>query len=87
MQKGELSRVSAKLVSNLVYSQDDLAGQARMIGNLAVNGLAPTLMDQLPQQFSTVTPADIQQVARQYLVKERLSTLHLIPQTKQGATP
>lgn len=87
VQKGELSRVSAKLVSNLVYSQDDLAGQARMIGNLAVNGLAPTLMDQLPQHFSTVTPADIQQVARQYLVKERLSTLHLIPQTKQGATP
>ena len=75
----EVERVTAKFVSNLVYSQDDIAGQAKMIGNLEINGLSFRLMDELPKHFETVTPQDIQRVANIYFVRDNLSTLYLSP--------
>jgi len=78
----EVERVTAKYVSNLVYSQDDIAGQARMIGNLEINGLSFRLMDELPRHFETVTPQDIQRVANVYFSRDNLSTLYLSPENK-----
>jgi zinc protease len=78
----EVERVTAKFVSNLVYSQDDIAGQAKMIGNLEINGLNFRLMDELPKHFETVTPQDIQRVANIYFTRDNLSTLYLSPENK-----
>ena len=78
----EVKRVTAKFVSNLLYSQDDLAGQAKMMGNLEVNGLSYRLMDELPQHFETVRPQDIQRVANVYFVRDNLTTLYLHPHSK-----
>ncbi|MEG0197406.1 MAG: pitrilysin family protein [Acinetobacter sp.] len=79
IQAEEVERVTAKFVSNLVYSQDDIAGQTKMIGNLEINGLSFRLMDELPKHFETVTPQDIQRVANIYFVRDNLSTLYLSP--------
>lgn len=79
IQTEEVERVTAKFVSNLVYSQDDIAGQTKMIGNLEINGLSFRLMDELPKHFETVTPQDIQRVANIYFVRDNLSTLYLSP--------
>lgn len=78
----DVERVTAKFVSNLVYSQDDIAGQAKMIGNLEINGLSFRLMDELPKHFETVTPQDIQRVANIYFTRDNLSTLYLSPENK-----
>lgn len=78
----EIKRVTAKYVSNLVYSQDDIAGQAQMIGNLEINGLSFRLMDELPKHFETVTPQDIQRVANIYFSRDNLNTLYLFPENK-----
>ncbi|NNH01291.1 insulinase family protein [Acinetobacter sp. ANC 5414] len=78
----DVERVTAKFVSNLVYSQDDIAGQAKMIGNLEINGLSFRLMDELPKHFETVTPQDIQRVANIYFSRDNLSTLYLSPDNK-----
>ena len=78
----EVERVTAKFVSNLVYSQDDIAGQTKMIGNLEINGLSFRLMDELPKHFETVTPQDIQRVANIYFSRDNLSTLYLSPENK-----
>jgi zinc protease len=78
----EIKRVTARYVSNLVYSQDDIAGQAQMIGNLEINGLSFRLMDELPKHFETVTPQDIQRVANIYFSLDNLSTLYLFPENK-----
>ena len=78
----EVERVTAKFVSNLVYSQDDIAGQTKMIGNLEINGLSFRLMDELPKHFETVTPQDIQRVANVYFSRDNLSTLYLSPENK-----
>ena len=82
IQPDEMERVSAKFVSGLVYSQDDIAGQTKMIGNLEINGLSYRLIDELPQHFETVTPQDIQRVANIYFVRDNLSTLYLSPENK-----
>ena len=78
----EVERMTAKFVSNLVYSQDDIAGQTKMIGNLEINGLSFRLMDELPKHFETVTPQDIQRVANIYFSRDNLSTLYLSPENK-----
>ena len=76
----EMTRISAKFISNLIFNQDDIAGQAKMIGNLEVNGLSYHLMDELPKHYENVSPQDIQRVANVYFVKDNLSTLYLSPE-------
>lgn len=78
----ELARISTRFISNLIYSQDSLSGQAKMIGNLEVNGLSYRLMDELPQHYDSVRAEDIQRVANAYFVRENLSTLYLLPEQK-----
>lgn len=77
--QAEIDRISKRLVANLVYSQDDISNRAKSIGNLAVNGLDFRLSEQLPQKLATVTPQDIQRVARAYFIRDNLSVLHLVP--------
>ena len=79
----ELKRVADKFMANLVYNQDDISAQAKMIGNLAVNGLSYRVMDDAAQYLKQVKPADIQRVAQQYLKRDRLSTMYLSPQPAQ----
>ena len=80
MTQQEVDRISTRFISNLIYSQDDIAGQAKMIGNLEVNGLSYRLMDELPKHFESVSVQDIQRVANAYFVRENLSTLYLSPE-------
>ena len=80
--KYELERITTRFVSNLIYNQDSIAGQAKMIGNLEVNGLSYRLMDELPKYYENVSMSDIQRVANSYFIRENLSTLYLAPETK-----
>lgn len=75
----DLERIKSNFVSNLIYSQDDIAGQAKMMGNLEVNGLSYRLMDDLPKHYEKVTAQDLQRVANAFFVRENLSTLYLSP--------
>ena len=69
----ELARISTRFISNLIYSQDSLSEQAKMIGNLEVNGLSYRLMDELPQHYDSVRAEDIQRVANAYFVQSATS--------------
>ncbi|WP_353384399.1 M16 family metallopeptidase [Acinetobacter schindleri] len=80
--KHELERITTRFVSNLIYNQDSIAGQAKMIGNLEVNGLSYRLMDELPKYYENVSMSDIQRVANNYFIRKNLSTLYLAPETK-----
>ena len=81
VNQAELDRVKNNFVSNLIYSQDDISGQANMIGNLEVNGLSFRLMDELPKHYDKVTPQDLQRIANIYFVKANLSSLYLMPES------
>lgn len=80
--KHELERITTRFVSNLIYNQDNIAGQAKIIGNLEVNGLSYRLMDELPKYYENVSMSDIQRVANTYFIRKNLSTLYLAPETK-----
>lgn len=82
IQPEELERVKSNFISNLIYSQDDIVGQARTMGNLEVNGLSYRLIDELPDHYETVTIQDLQRVAQIYFVRDNLSTLYLTPVSK-----
>lgn len=75
----ELERVRAQVIAALVYERDSIAQQASAIGQLESVGLSWTLMDEELQALAAVTPADIQQAARTFFTRSRLSTAHVLP--------
>ena len=75
----EIERAKTNTVTGLVYAQDSMEGQARIIGSLQSIGLDDRLLAQLPTKMDTVTVADIQAASKKYLVKDNLTVMHIIP--------
>ena len=75
----EISRAKTNTVTGLVYAQDSMEGQARMIGSLQTIGLDDRLLATLPAKLDRVTVTDIQAAAKKYLVKDNLTVMHVIP--------
>lgn len=75
----EMDRIRTKFIANMIYNQDDIAGQAKTIGNLEVNELSFRLMDELPRHYENVSPQDVQKVANTYFVRDNLTTMYLTP--------
>ena len=76
----ELARVRAQVIAGLVYERDSITSQATTIGQLETVGLSWQLMDTELAELSAVTPADIQQAARTYFTRDRLSVAHILPE-------
>ena len=76
----EMDRIRTKFIANMIYNQDDIVGQAKMIGNLEVNDLSFRLMDELPRYYENVSPLDVQKVANTYFVRDNLTTMYLTPE-------
>jgi zinc protease len=66
----ELARVKAQVVAGDVYQKDSIFYQAMQIGRLESVGLDWSVMDEYVERVNAVTPAQIQAVARKYLVEE-----------------
>lgn len=75
----ELARIKAQVVAGEVYERDSTFGQAMQIGTLETVGLDWRLMDDYVAKVSAVTPQQIQQVARKYLIDDRLTVAVLDP--------
>jgi len=67
----ELERVRTQLVSSRVYQQDSMFYQAFLLGQLTNTGLDPQKLDVITERLTNVTKAEIQQVAKKYLIPER----------------
>ncbi len=76
----ELARVRAQVIAGLVYERDSITSQATTIGQLETVGLSWHLMDDELAELSAVTPADIQQAARTYFTRDRVSVTHILPE-------
>nr|WP_256582314.1 pitrilysin family protein [Pseudomonas sp. MYb185] len=75
----ELNRVQAQMTAALVYAQDSISHQANQIGMLESIGLPWTLLDEDIAALEAITPEQISEVARRYLVPERLTRAHILP--------
>jgi len=76
----ELERVRAQVIAGLVYERDSITQQATTIGQLETVGLSWRLMDEELSALEAVTPEDIQQAARTYFTRSRLSVAHVLPE-------
>lgn len=83
----ELARVKAQVVAQKLYKKDSITSQAEEIGSLESIGLSWKLGEDYVKNIQAVTPAQIQQVAKKYLVSERMTTAVLEPLPLNGKEP
>jgi zinc protease len=81
---GELARVRAQVIAGLVYERDSITSQATTIGQLETVGLSWKLIDQELADLEAVTPEDIQQAAKTFFTRDRLSVAHILPEEKRN---
>ncbi len=75
----EISRAKTNTLTGLIYAQDSMSGQARMIGSLQTIGLDDSLIARLPAKLDEISRADIQAVAKRYLVDDNLTVMYVVP--------
>jgi zinc protease len=80
----ELKRVKAQVVSSQVFQRDSIYYQAMIIGSLEIAGYPHSAMDRMIDKLREVTPAQVQAVAKKYLVDESLTIAVLDPQPLDG---
>jgi zinc protease len=83
----ELRRVKAQVHASLVFDLDSMFSQARQIGALDNAGLPFDSLDLLARKLTEVTAAQVQAVARKYLVDDNLTLAVLDPQPIAGRKP
>ena len=75
----ELARVKAQVIASEVYAQDSIRAQASVIGRLESAGLGWRVMDEYIPRINAVSAEQVRQVARRYLVEDRLTVSELEP--------
>ncbi len=81
----ELERIKVQLVASQVYKRDSLMAQAMEIGSTEVIGLGWRDIDRMIEQLRTVTPEEVQAVARKYFGNDTLTVAVLDPQPLDAA--
>lgn len=76
----ELERVKAQVVAADVYQRDSTFYQAMRIGMLETVGLDWRLIDEYVERVKKVTPEQVQQVVKKYLLDDNLTVAYLDPQ-------
>ncbi len=82
VSKEELERVWAMSEASYVYSQDSTQSQAMILGSLVSVGLPTNTLDNWIDNLRTVTPEQIQAVAKKYLHRDNLTIATLYPDGK-----
>jgi len=75
----ELQRVKAQVISGDVYEKDSVFYQAMIIGTLETVGLSWQIADEYVERVKAVTKEQIMDVAKKYLIDDRLTVAELDP--------
>ena len=76
----ELDRVKAAVIATDVYQRDSMFYQGMQIGQLATMGYDWHMLKTYPDKLKAITSAQIQTVAKKYLVKDNMTLATLDPQ-------
>ena len=79
-EKLEIKRIKTQFIADKIYQEDYIAQQAIEIAMLEAVGLSWREIDNAYQAISAITPKQIQQVARRYLLDDHLTIAMLEPQ-------
>ena len=80
----ELKRVKAQVVAAQVFERDSMFFQAQQIGSLEAAGYPNRTIDTMIRKLQQVTAAQVQEVAKKYLVDDGLTVAVLDPQPLSG---
>ena len=83
----ELKRVKAQVVATQVFQRDSMVFQARQIGSLEITGYSHKTIELMIRKLREVTAAQVQEVARKYLIDDSLTVAVLDPQPLAGGKP
>lgn len=78
--KEEMDRVKAQAVAAKVYQRDSMFYQAQQIGSMETIGFSYKILDLYLEKLQQVTAEQVREVARKYLVDDRLTVAYLDPQ-------
>ncbi len=84
----ELQRVKAQVLASAVYERDSNFYQAMQLGMLETVGIGWEKVDEYVDKVNQITAEQVRQVARKYLLEEKLTIAYLDPQpiTQQKRT-
>ncbi len=83
----ELERIRIQLIAGKTYEKDSVFYQAMLLGQLETVGLGWELVDEYVDRLSAVTPEQVREVARKYLVPEVRTVARLDPLPMDAAEP
>jgi zinc protease len=83
--ESELKRIKVRILSDQIYKRDSIFGQAMEIGSTEMAGFSWRDIDVMLERMQTITPAQVQAVAKKYLVDEGLTIAVLDPQVRQSS--
>ncbi len=78
----ELQRVKTQIIAQKTFEQDSIFGQAMELGLLETVGLGWKEADKYIEHINSVTPEQVQQVAKLYLNNEHVTEAELIPESQ-----
>lgn len=76
----ELQRVKAQVIASEVYKRDSMFYQGMQIGQLETMGYSWKILDDYQTRLKAITPEQVQEVAKKYIVKDTLTVATLDPQ-------
>ena len=79
VSEAELKRVKAQVIAGEVYERDSIQHMATLMGSLESVGLGHQYMEEYVPSVLAVTAQQIQDVAKKYLIEEKLTVAELIP--------
>jgi zinc protease len=87
-QKGilesELKRIKVRILSEQIYKRDSIFGQAMEIGSSEMAGFSWKDINYMLEKMQTITPEQVQAVAKKYLVDDGLTIAVLDPQARKS---
>lgn len=79
ISESEMQRIKTQVVANNVYERDSVYYQAMQIGILETVGLSWKIADEYVERIRKITPAQVMEVAKKYLIDDRLTVAILEP--------
>jgi zinc protease len=76
----ELQRVKAQVIASEVYKRDSMFYQGMQIGQLETMGYSWKILNDYQARLKAITPQQVQEVAKKYLLKDTLTVATLDPQ-------
>jgi zinc protease len=83
--ESELQRIKVRILSEQIYKRDSIFGQAMEIGSTEMAGFSWRDINYMLDKMQTITPEQVQVVAKKYLVDEGLTIAVLDPLARKSA--